>query len=107
MAQRTRERPRDDRDAEPPLTAREAAEYAREYITEMAGQEPVAMTSVEPTDEDGWVVNFEVIEDRRIPSSSDILALYEVEVDADAELVAFRRMRRYLRSQTNNGGEPT
>jgi hypothetical protein len=68
------------------------------------------MTSVELTADDGWVVEFEVLEERRIPSSSDILALYEVELDADGELLAFRRTRRYLRGhtgQTNNGGEPT
>ena len=110
MAQRTRERSSDDRGAEPPpMTAREAAGTAREHITEMTGYEPVTMTSVEPTDDENWVVEFEVVEDRRIPSSSDILALYEVEVDPDGELVAFRRIRRYLRGQTghtSNGGEP-
>jgi Gas vesicle synthesis protein GvpO len=49
-------------------------------------------------------VEFEVVEDRRIPSSSDILALYEVEMDADGELLALRRTRRYLRGQTHGGG---
>lgn len=87
------------------LSAKDAAEVAKEYITELNGQDPVAMTSVELTDEDGWVVEFEVVEDRRIPSSSDVLALYEVEVDADGELLGFRRTRRYLRGQTRNGGE--
>jgi hypothetical protein len=112
MAQRTREREGDDRDAAdelPPMTAREAADMCREYITEMAGHEPVAMTSVEPIEDDGWIVEFEVIEERRIPSSADILAIYEVEVDPDGELLAFRRTRRYHRGQTgstSNGGGP-
>ena len=101
MAQRTKSR--DD----PPLNARDAAEVAKEFITEMNGRDPVAMTSVELTDQDGWVVEFEVIEDRRIPSSADVLALYEVELDADGELLAFRRTRRYLRGQTRDGGEAT
>jgi hypothetical protein len=111
MAQRSRERSGDDRDAVdelPPMTAREAADISREYITEMTGHEPVTMTSVESTD-DVWVTEFEVIEERRIPSSADILALYEVEVDADGELLAFRRTRRYHRGQTgstSNGGGP-
>jgi hypothetical protein len=113
MAQRThKQRSDDDRGADedlPPMTAREAADISREYITEMAGHEPVAMTSVEPTDDDGWIIEFEVIEERRIPSSADILAIYEVEVDADGELLAFRRTRRYHRGQTGsttNGGGP-
>ena len=97
MAQRTHSR------EQPPLNARDAVEVARELITELNGQDPVAMTSVEFTDQDGWVVVFEVVEDRRIPSSSDILALYEVEMDADGELLGFRRTRRYLRGQTHGG----
>jgi hypothetical protein len=103
MAQRTRTDSRE----QPPLNARDAAEVAKEYLTEMNGQEPVSMTSVELTDQEGWVVEFEVIEDRRIPSSSDVLALYEVELDADGELLGFRRTRRYLRGQTTAGGETT
>jgi hypothetical protein len=62
------------------------------------------MTSIQLTDADGWVVEFEVVEDRRIPSSADILALYEVELDSDGELLGFRRTRRYLRGQTQDGG---
>jgi hypothetical protein len=103
MAQRTRTHSRE----QPPLNARDAAEVAKEYLTEMNGQEPVSMTSVELTDQEGWVVEFEVIEDRRIPSSSDVLALYEVELDADGELLGLRRTRRYLRGQTSAGGEGT
>jgi hypothetical protein len=112
MAQRTRERSGDDRDADeqlPPMSAREAADIAREFITDMSGREPVAMTSVEPTDDDGWVVEVEVIEERRIPSSADILGVYEIELDPEGELLAFHRVRRYMRGQTgpaSNGGEP-
>jgi Gas vesicle synthesis protein GvpO len=116
MAQRTSKRSADDRDTDqlPPMSAREAADVASEYITDMAKLEPVGMTSVEPTDDDGWLVEFEVLEEHRIPSSSDILALYEVEIDPDGELIAFRRTTRFLRGQTNKqpngrskGGEPT
>ena len=102
---RARTHSRDDGQAEQaPLNARDAADVARELITELNGQDPVAMTSVEVTDQEGWIVEFEVVEDRRIPSSSDILALYEVEMDADGELLALRRTRRYLRGQTHGGG---
>ncbi len=48
---------------------------------------------------DGWS-RFEVIEERRIPSSADILAVYEVELDSDGEMLAFHRIRRYMRGQT-------
>jgi gas vesicle protein GvpO len=100
MAQGARARPNRESSG---ATAREAAELARQYIAEMTDREPVQMTSVSPT-EDGWLVEVEIIEDRRIPSSSDILALYEVELDANGELLAYHRIRRYLRGQTGNGG---
>jgi Gas vesicle synthesis protein GvpO len=108
MAQRSRTQSRDDQEPDQlPLNAREAAAAAKEFITELNGSDPVAMTSVELTDDDGWVVQFEVVEDRRIPSSADVLALYEVEVDAEGELLGFRRTRRYLRGQTRSGGDAT
>ncbi|MEO3760018.1 gas vesicle protein [Mycobacterium sp. B14F4] len=108
MAQRTRTQSHEDgHTEEAPLNARDAAATARECIAELIGRDPAAMTSVELTDQDGWVVEFEVVEDRRIPSSSDVLALYEVELDADGELLGFRRTSRYLRGQTRNGGGAT
>jgi hypothetical protein len=86
-----------------PLTAREAVAAVREYAAEMTGQEPVRMTSATPTDDGGWVVEVETVEDRRIPSSADILGLYEVEIDIAGELLSYRRTRRYMRGQTTDG----
>jgi len=59
---------------------------------------------VEPS-EDGWYVGVEVIEDRRIPSSTDILATYEVEIDENGELLSYRRVRRYSRGAGGRGGD--
>lgn len=105
MAERARARPARERlsSESSRVTAREVVDLAREYIAEMTERQPLQMTSVSPT-EDGWLVEVEVIEDRRIPSSSDILALYEVELDDTGELLAYQRTRRYLRGQTGNGG---
>jgi len=47
--------------------------------------------------EHGWVVDVEVLEDHRIPSSSDILAIYEIEMDDEGDLLSYRRTRRYRR----------
>ena len=104
MAEGARARPARTRPSREPsrVTAREVAELAREYIAAMTERQPVQMTSLSPT-EDGWLVEVEAIEDRRIPSSSDILALYEVELDANGELLAYHRIRRYLRGQTGDG----
>lgn len=87
----------------PPLTAREAATAAIEHLVELTSKSVEGVTSVEPT-EDGRLVEIEVLEDRRIPSSSDMLALYEVEIDDDGNLLAYRRTRRYARGSTDIGG---
>lgn len=105
MTQRARSRSGRDREAdEPALTAREAVDLVRENLTEITDGEPVRITSVAPTDEGGWVIEVETVEDRRIPSSADILALYEVELGPDGEMLAYRRIRRYMRGQTGDGG---
>ncbi|AFM15549.1 Gas vesicle synthesis protein GvpO [Mycolicibacterium chubuense NBB4] len=103
MAQRTRPRSAPDPEPGEPLTAREAVALVREYATEMAGSEPVRMTSATPTDDGGWIIEVEMVEDRRIPSLADILALYEVEIDFSGELLSYRRTRRFMRGQTSDG----
>jgi gas vesicle protein GvpO len=89
-----------DRDAG--LTAAQAARTALRQIAELTGKQPKGITGVEPA-EGGWVVGVEVVEDRRIPSSSDILAAYETGLDMDGELLAYRRVRRYPRGRTDQG----
>jgi hypothetical protein len=39
----------------------------------------------------------EVVEVRRIPDTTDVLALYEVEMDTDGAMEGYRRLRRYAR----------
>ncbi|MBF6297184.1 gas vesicle protein GvpO [Nocardia amamiensis] len=86
-----------------PLAAQQAAAAAVEHLLELTSKQAEGVTSMEPT-EDGWVVEIEVLEDRRIPSSSDMLALYQVEIDVDGNLLAYRRTRRYARGSTDIGG---
>jgi hypothetical protein len=50
-------------------------------------------------DDDGWRVELELVELRRVPDSTDVLATYEVALDDGGELREYRRTRRYYRSQ--------
>jgi hypothetical protein len=100
---RAGERARDDRapDRErvpAPISAPAAAKAGLRQIVELTGKEPEGVTAVRPA-EDGWMVGVEVVEDRRIPSSSDVLAIYEAELDADGVLTSYRRSRRYSRGR--------
>jgi len=74
-----------------------AAEAARQLLA-LTGRDAEGVTSMERT-ESGWTVNVEVVEVRRIPETTDILAVYEVTVDDDGDLESYRRLRRYSRGE--------
>jgi Gas vesicle synthesis protein GvpO len=80
------------------LTARRAARAALRQILELTDKQAESITGVERR-EDGWTVSIEVVEDRRIPSSADILATYETRIDDDGQLMSYRRVRRYSRGR--------
>ena len=56
------------------------------------------MASIERKDEE-WHVGVEVVEVARMPDSADILAVYDVRLDTDGDLLSYRRVRRYARGQ--------
>jgi hypothetical protein len=81
-----------------------AARHAAAEIAQLTGRAPETVVSVESGDDDGWTVGVEVVETRRIPDSADILAVYEVRLDAGGTLRSYRRTRRYARSQLDREG---
>ena len=78
---------------------------AREQLRQLFGTEPEGVSSFGRT-RDGWRVTLEVVEVRRIPETTDVLASYEVELDRDGDLIAFERVRRYQRSEALDGSAP-
>jgi len=93
----------DDRQATSRPSAAAAAQAAMRAVAELIGRQPDGVVALEPT-EDGWRVAVEVLEDERIPSSADILAIYEAELDMEGNLVACRRTRRYQRGRADASG---
>ncbi len=75
---------------------------AAQQLLELTGRASEGVTGLART-EDGWTVQVEVLEARRIPDTTDVLALYEVDVDKEAQLVGYRRLRRYVRGKPNEG----
>jgi hypothetical protein len=47
----------------------------------------------------GWELVVNMIELKRIPPSTDVLATYEVSLDGEGNVTAYHRSRRYLRDQ--------
>lgn len=84
------------------LNARRAAQIAAAEVLELTGRQPENVISV-ARDEDGWKVGIEVVELHRIPDTADILAVYEVRLDARGELSSCSRERRYHRASTEEG----
>ena len=101
---RGRVRPRPERSEAPgPISAAEAAEAGLRELSRLTGKHVEAVTAVQPAEE-GWLVGAEILEDRRVPSSADMLALYEAELDGAGILVSYRRVRRYSRGRAEGGG---
>jgi hypothetical protein len=84
------------------LTAATAGGAGLRHIADLTMKETAGVTAVQRV-EDGWLVTVEVIEDRRIPSSGDILALYQAEIDKGGSLLSYRRLRRYRRASGDYG----
>ncbi|MET7966779.1 gas vesicle protein [Micromonospora sp. NPDC005305] len=87
-----------DEGDEEAVSAGEAAREGLRQIVDLTGKDPLGVTSIQPTD-DGWRIGVEVVEDHRIPASTDLLGLYEVELDMTGSLLGYRRTRRYQRGK--------
>ena len=80
------------------ISAVRAVKKAIEEFSTLTGRPPESVVGTRWKD-DHWSVRLEVVESRRIPDSADLLAEYEVELDADGELMAYDRKDRYVRGR--------
>src|ERR1043166_891945 len=86
-------------------SASDAVQAAKRHLLELTGQECESVSGIE-RDEDGWSVQAVVVEVRRIPSTTDILGVYDIRLDEPGEIQKCRRVSRYYRNQTlSDGGE--
>jgi len=74
-------------------------EKARKELSKLTGLTTSSTVGV-TKDEKGWNISIEMVEKRSIPDQMDILALYEVFLDEDGNLLSFERksMRRRMDS---------
>ncbi|MDH2415876.1 gas vesicle protein [Nocardioides sp. CER19] len=90
--------------AAPPRRPRAGA-IAREaaaQLYELIGHEIEGITAVH-RDDDGWVVEVDLLELRRIPATTDVIATYHVTVDENGDLVGYRRKHRFVRGNVGDG----
>jgi hypothetical protein len=79
----------------------QVAEAAVRQLGELTSKEVEGVTGLH-RDDDGWRVELEVLELRRIPTTTDVMATYEVEMDASGELQGYHRVHRYVRGQAED-----
>jgi Gas vesicle synthesis protein GvpO len=72
------------------------AASALEQLAALTGRPSEGVVGIE-RDDDQWVVEIEVLELRRIPNTTDVLARYRVTADDTGELTGYRRLQRYTR----------
>ncbi len=76
-------------------------------VIKVAEKELAALTKLEPTgvkgvfrDEEGWHATVEMVEKKSIPDGMDILALYEVILDDEGNVIKFERGKLRKRIDT-------
>jgi hypothetical protein len=87
-----------------PEQVRSVAQAARDQLRDLHGSEAESLTALERFG-NGWRATLEVVEVRRVPDSTDVLATYAVELDDEGRLVRYERTRRYYRAQADMGDD--
>jgi hypothetical protein len=80
------------------LSATELSQAALSTVQELTGYEPEAITGVE-WDGEFWQITVDVLELARIPSTTDMLGSYVVQLDEQGTLRGYRRTNRFVRGQ--------
>ena len=81
--------------------APQAAREAAKQLSELTCLKFDSVSAVNKND-GGWHVTVNLVELSRIPHSTDVLGVYEVELDAEGNLERYHRGPRYLRDQTGD-----
>ena len=79
-------------------TGLQIAMYVKEQLVELTRIKADTVSEIKH-DELGWHIIVEMIEMKRVPDSTDMLASYDTLSDDDGNLLNFKRIRRYLRGQ--------
>ena len=79
-------------------SAAAVAKYAKAELEAITGLDADHVSSV-MNKPDGWHVTVDLVELRRIPAATDVLAAYEAVLGPTGVLLSYRRARRYFRDQ--------
>jgi gas vesicle protein GvpO len=80
------------------LSARDLTIAARQTIEDLTGFPPESVSGLQ-WDGESWLVTVDVCELERIPSTTDLLATYVVQLDDGGGLLGYKRTKRFVRGQ--------
>jgi hypothetical protein len=80
------------------LSAQELSAAALATVEELTGYQPEAVTGLE-WDGEFWRVTVDALELPRIPSTTDVLGSYVVQLDDHGTLHGYKRVKRFQRGQ--------
>ncbi|MBI5956550.1 MAG: gas vesicle protein [Chloroflexi bacterium] len=80
------------------MTGSEIAQRAKEQLARLTGLKPDTVSALSKAEE-GWHVSVDLIELKRIPEATDVLATYEVVLDDAGNMIRYERTKRYYRGQ--------
>jgi len=80
------------------MTGAEIAVIAKDTVAKLTGLQPETVSGM-ARDEQGWHVFVDLVELKRIPEATDVLATYEMVLDDQGSLIRYERTRRYSRDQ--------
>ena len=83
-------------------TALELTRAAKKAVEELTGYPPESVSGLQ-WDGESWLVTVDVCELERIPSTTDVMATYVVQLDASGGLLGYKRTRRFSRGQAEEG----
>ena len=78
------------------VTGMQIAQRAKEQLALLTGLKPDTVSSLSK-DENEWRVTVDIVQLKRIPESTDVLATYEVKLDDDGNVISYQRTRSYHR----------
>jgi hypothetical protein len=81
------------------LRGTDIGRLAKLQLAQATGLQPVTVSGVTKEDGQGWRASVDMIELKRLPDATDVLATYEAVLDDDGNLLSYQRLRRYLRGQ--------
>jgi Gas vesicle synthesis protein GvpO len=83
------------------LSARDLTIAARDTIRDLTGYPPESVSGLQ-WDGETWLVTVDVCELERVPSTTDVLATYVVQLDEGGGLLGYKRTRRFIRAQAED-----